>query len=375
MQKSVFVGEKIIKLLSTTNNITFWVYSLHETEWNDYLKFNATYDDHLATPNDIPIKKNDVILMYLNKQHPDGGFVGITSCVQKYDEEDELEEKIFRNKHYNKYILETQPMIIFKKSIMYKELASCIDKNRPNFRNAATFKTKYVNDKKPIMKLEFNGKNMANKLLIIHNVTMNTEQEMTIDDNSSDSSSDDSNDPLSISSHNNHSSNDPLSEESISDSTDKITDDSNSETGEGDEDEGEDDDSYEHYDDMPGGCIPIHINKCKKFAWPKSTKKKPVTELDKNNYFIEHYRTCTECEKINNNNIDIMGYVNEKNMEIITVDDDDDMFIETKTYHVNDKKYKPEDFDQSPYVRVLDVITENKKHLYYNDIFIAWSTD
>jgi hypothetical protein len=460
----------------------YWIYSVTEIQWNDYLKFNKEYDDFLSSCVNIPFNKHDVILMYLIKPRFNG-FVGITKCIENHKDTVVLEERIFRDVIFNEYVLEIYPMIVFKKFIKTYDVLNFIDK-KYGFKDTAHFKIKYTSKKTPILCINNNGKVLAQKILEINNFMSN--------DNSYDSSSELSNDNLCVLSDNDTNNNvspyippnnnknnnvspyippnnnknnnnknnnnknnnnknnnnknnnnknnnnknnnnknnnnknnnnknnnnnnknknnydnnknknnyDNIDDDNTDDNDnidDDIIDDDNIDDNIEDEDEDEyeddidennnndnnndninknnnedeDEDEYasDSVQDIEGGCIPIYIEKCAKYKW----KSENINSNSNKKYFVEHYKTCTLCEKVDNNNIDVMGYLTENNVEILNITDElDDMYLETEKYHIYDKKYKPDDFELTPYYRVLDININKKSCLYQKCLFIAWA--
>ena len=343
------------------NDTLYWIYKLSDTEWNDYLKFNLEYDNFITTQNDVGISVNDIIIIYVDKDNWCDGFFAITKCKKKYKEGTELDVQVFRNVHYNKYVLKIVPMVIFKRAIKFNELIQYLNKSKVAFKSIGGFKKKFVNTKIPLTVLDMNGKELTENLLRINNEISNKE---VVDDNSSSSLEDDSKiTEKSV----------EEKEESSEDSLEGLSEDECGESEDGEDESGEQ--SEDGICNMPGGCIPICMEKCKNFVWPKKVRNKKLNNTLMNKYFIDHYRTCTLCEKTDSNNIDVMGYLTENNVEVIVIDDgDNDMFVEAYTYHNNDKKYKPSNFTKTPYFRILDVDTKDKHFIHNNSIYIVWST-
>jgi len=140
----------------------------------------------------------------------------------------------------------------------------------------------------------------------------------------------------------------------------------NDEGTDGDEDgEGEGEGIEEDDDGDDEGIIPILVIPCKNFVWPKK-------KGDMEKYFVDHYKTCRECDVTNNNTIELSSFIDKATVEIVDIEDEDEPYIEypLEAYD-NLKRHCPDDMNNSdgtPFIRVAKI---NQCHDVYRNCLLV----
>lgn len=127
--------------------------------------------------------------------------------------------------------------------------------------------------------------------------------------------------------------------------------------------------------DIFSGNVPIKIIMCDEFKWPRNKDEK-IT------YFKKHYKKCTKCEKINNNNFDLQIFFKRAYIKIEKVKSH--ISKETKIYDIihsyqcassfnNIKGYDLEIDTNKPYIEIFRIC--NDCAIEYRCLYICFMTN
>lgn len=126
---------------------------------------------------------------------------------------------------------------------------------------------------------------------------------------------------------------------------------------------------YSHTFQTKCEMIPILVVPCDKY---NLLKQKPDCQIQ---YFTKHYKKCKNCEKTNNNNIDICSIINETEINIIKVDHSTsqqhlEKFEQLKYAYLNLDDDMIENPSEDSYINVYAI---NDDSIYDDCLLISWS--
>jgi len=302
------------KLCKPQLNRNFWIYTMSSVMYNGYKNYTDNLGDgrnkYISTYSQHNIEHNDIIFIYL-KNYNKSGFIG-TLTVKNKQKKNNKKIKIFRDKNLNKYIIKLTQISLLDSGITINDIINVIKKDIPGYRNKISFIRKHICVEN-IIKLNYNGEKLLKEIYKPKNKNISTcKSKPKIKNNN-------------IKKCKKHTRKHNIIDEYM-------------------------------------GQIPIMMIPCKKFKLPKHNKKK---------YFIKHFKTCNRCEKIDNNNINILTIFDNAHFDFVDVDDpyDVDIDVALKTYD-EIIGYIPPNVNSFPYIRIFKI--DNNHEIYNNCILISW---
>lgn len=325
--------------------LDLWIYPVTNSSLQQILEFKQNYICSIENPD---CKKGSILFLYL-KNKKKSGFVGYFELYSPFKKN--IDIKIFRDDRLNKYTAEFKFKKIFDKPIRADLLLTIKEYRR--------FTYLYTNDENKINLVSELRDNFLklfsdqSNLKIIPDIKQIEPNKKIIPDGKQKKSA--------------KLESDPDSKKEIfpikiktTEPTKKIikidTEDSTS-----DIDNQPDIESASEEDEH--GFIPILIIPCDNFnlnILPSEGKKK---------YFIEHYKTCNNCDIINNNSIELTTIFDSAKIEFITIKEQDNALLEIPlNYYYSLKKYDPADSKSQKFIRVAYI---NNSHELYNKCYLV----
>jgi hypothetical protein len=320
--KDKYVGE-----FEINKSVNYWLYSLKDDSWKTLtaLYKNEDYCYYVPTIENKEIKKKDIIFIYQRHKSPKlNGFVGVCNASEKFTK-NISKKKFFNDVNLSRFYLDTISMDKFDEPIRITQIDKLLIKKTSEFKSHAVFKSKYISKQNTI--LTQIPQTIGFALLEIL-ITMSEK----IPDNTSDFV------------------------ESSGESSIESSDESSS-----DESELSDDNTTL----IVKGHIPIIMMPCKLFTWHNDPN--VMAKM-----FKKHYKTCSKCEKTDNNNCQFTPFLESENLyfkELKNEEKIDDIL----KYYFNLKNYVfklLDDDKNSDHVLIYRI--NNRSHVYHRAILIVW---
>jgi hypothetical protein len=353
----------------------FWIYCVGKQIYDDFVNSN---DMKIGFNDQINIKKDDTIILVL--KDPTGGFIGVL----------QIDSNITNNKSKFKHQVKLKSKKLFIDKVRIKDALDSMKLNISHLKNPAVFGSKYLK-MNSIVNIDEHGQTLANKLLEIgkqlpiaivppkpsfmdlmaialNNVNRRTiynikkkiefssEDDYAINKESESQQKSDTfenarsrEDIASDNSPKSSMSSDAVSGKSKSDKESYY-----SNTGS--------DSSSDDIEDDPNGYIPIIIVPCKEFKLPLKNRE---------TYFVQHYKSCNNCDITNNNNRELCSVMDEAEIEFLEiVTEKHGYFDPALDHYFGGKKFEPMGSSKYPFIRAMYI---NNAHDIYNKcIFITW---
>ena len=269
---------------------------------------------YLGSYKEYKISSNDIIIIYQTNDNRNNGFFGLFKiCVNQQLNGEKI--KVFKDINMHKYIMKFSDYFIFDNIIKYSNI-----QKKENTLKSAVFQ-KYLADN--LIYIKFPNIKIIEKLINTFMLLINDNQK-----NDSESESE--------------------SESSESESSES----SESESSESSESESSDTEKKVNIKSSKGH-IPVIMTPCKKFKWQR-------WKIE----YKSHYKECNECDKTDNNNVQLLNYFNNKEIVFNEISDEEDDDLDD----ILDKYYVCENHYIDNKINVF--IPTNKKHDYYRT-FIA----
>ncbi len=306
------------------SDTNYYVITISPKLWKEFNKLDEI--EQFKLQNKYDVKKGDIMFLYIRVK-PRYYFSGI------------VQVKSNKNK-----IIKINDSVIFEEKIETDEVYGFIKDKLKNVNTSRSFQRKYLSKPDIIVKLP-NCEEIIDSWL-------NDESTISEDIVSEDIVSEDS------ISKKEESTFDITSEESTSSCSDSVSK-KEIEDGKG---SSESDDSSNSEDDISdcdeGGQIPILLIPCKKFKWPKKNKTK---------YFKKHYKKCTKCEKNDNNDIPLISFIDDMEIDIFEITEKKDIELDLVLPYYYSLKRCPIEDGTAPYMRI-GIISNG--HPNYENCFI-----
>jgi hypothetical protein len=319
------LNEKI-KISSKTN---YHIYILKENDCNLIMKNKDYYISFFVKNN---IKKKDVVILY-QKQRMKNGFYGIVQLKNdpKYNES---KIKVFPDRNMNRYYTKVCFRSQFTELINPEVVIHSLSSDAIGFKNVTSFKQKYVGKINALVELQLYGKKIMTQLLIKDEELIQiteTETESRKDDESEEESEEEEEEEEE----------EDESEEEIKEVKPKKKEKSKPKSKE---------------EIVEQGCIPIMVVPCKNFKFP---------EISREAYFVNHYKSCSNCETTNNNDgLEIISILEQNNIEIYELNDYKHYYFDPALdAYYSSEIYEPPDLVIKPFARVIYI---NNEHDIYD---------
>ncbi len=159
----------------------YWIYTFTETSWKEYQKYenlNITYFENYN------VRKGDVIFFYC-KRRMNAGFTGVSRVgeSQKVNGKQNL-VKIFRDINMNTYVCPLNYLKFFDNVIRVEQIHECIKMDISGYRNALSFKMKFIKVQNCMTKMELNGRHLLTKLFDLTKVVFTLSNDSVKDSDS-----------------------------------------------------------------------------------------------------------------------------------------------------------------------------------------------
>jgi len=395
-----------------------WIYVLELKNWTELKKIKGE-TLYISSILNHYIKKDDIIIIYCSdskKNSKSAGFIGLAQAKnnQYKNTIGETRLVIYNDANMNNYIVGLNFMDILKQEIKIKDIMPALADDKIGFRSEPSFKHKFTRGTGAFYLIDKSkGTLLIEKLceindteIIMDNVSELIEEEVeeeivvkkpkkitktktkpkkitkakpkpkkisnlilsnsTIDSESSGLSDSDSDSEL-----------DNYKNSSNDEDNDENNDEDNDEDNDGDNDEEIKIDNDSEQNPYTIERIPILIILCKEYKWP-------IENVDRCDYFINHYDQCTKCTIINNNNSELISIFNnadciasfyeiDENTDLDSAPDIEkiiDAYDRCQIYFSPEwNETKPDD----PYTGLLNIIYLNNGHDIYDQcIFVVW---
>jgi hypothetical protein len=353
----------------------FWIYCVGKQIYDDFVNSS---DMKIGFNDQINIKKDDTIILVL--KDPTGGFIGVL----------QVDSNIADNKSKFKYQVKLKSKKLFIEKVRIKDALDSMKLNISHLKNPAVFGSKYLK-MNSIVNIDEHGQTLANKLLEIGKqlpiaivppkpsfmdlmaIALNNVNRRTIYNIKKKiefSSEDDyaigkefESQQKSDTFENARSREDIASDNSpkSSMSSDAVSGKSKSDKESYYSNTGSDSSSDDLEDD-PNGYIPIIIVPCEEFKLPLKNRE---------TYFVQHYKSCNNCDITNNNNRELCSVMDKAEVEFLEiVAEKHGYFDPALDHYFGGKKFEPMGSSKYPFIRAMYI---NNAHDIYNKcIFITW---
>ncbi|QKF94240.1 hypothetical protein QKU48_gp0782 [Fadolivirus algeromassiliense] len=367
-----------MKLL-ISKDTTFWIYVMTKNTYTEYIKNKTEYISFFENK----VSKGDIVIIF-NKDRLSNGFASILQLETDLEDNDDT-VNIFKNNNLNRVYGKVGYKIIFPELIKIETVLEYLKTDVPGFKNAMSFRSKFLKNENIIVELYLYGKKIVDRLLVISedtNKKLLTKQTVVMpiqhktvpikaknnkvitkittkkniqvieDDNeNNDENNDEDND-----------------EDNDNDNENEIDEDGDNEVNskktpfqiDDDDDLNEDEDCNE--EDNIGGYIPIMIIPCKDYNLPK---------VNRDKYFKEHYKSCNNCDITNNNNRELCSILDKSKIQFIEITDEKHMYLNSALdAYLNLRNHKPLDAIEFPFIRVMYL--NNDDDIYDKCLLITW---
>jgi translation initiation factor 2 beta subunit (eIF-2beta)/eIF-5 len=356
-------------ILNVQPDASYWIYTMSKKLWDEYTRSTDSSDDDslfISSYDKSSIKKGDIIFYYV-KDFNNSGFMGL-GRVSGSHRKNVKHIKVFNDRNLNEHVVKLNYVTFFNSPIKIKDIFDSLrDDGVAGHKTVESFRSKYMNRKVYFEKLTIKGFELMKRLFEISDSNEQVDDSEITDEtvktdacNSSKNSYKEigSDEPDKIDSVGN-SDESPSSANSTSSSV-FIKQKSKTET----EKDINESDSGEAESGDPEGEIPILIVKCKLFKWP-STANECI------DYFIDHYKTCKECEITDNNNIQISRIIDDANIEYYVCKKLKDAYFEIPLQYYHELlTHDPINRTTRPFIRITRI--ENGHEVYQGCILITW---
>jgi len=357
-------------ILNVQPDASYWIYTMSKKLWDEYTRSTDSSDDDslfISSYDKSSIKKGDIIFYYV-KDFNNSGFTGL-GRVSGSHRKNVKHIKVFNDRNLNEHVVKLNYVTFFNSPIKIKDIFDSLrDDDVAGHKSIETFRSKYMNRKVFFEKLTVKGLDLMKRLFEISDAT--DENDQNDDEITDESSKNNAEHPLDNSYNEIES-----DEENEADQIDSVgnTDDSPSSANSATSsvfikqktDNHESDDEQPESGD-PEGEIPILIVKCESFKWPSSANQC----ID---YFVDHYKTCKECEISDNNNIQISRILDDANIEYYVCKKLKDAYFEIPLQYYHELlTHDPINRTTRPFIRITRI--ENGHEIYQGCILITWIT-
>jgi hypothetical protein len=342
--------------------VKYWLQTHKIENWNT-LKYNLSKGIlNIYSHNFIDIAPNDIFILYFNnKEKPtENGFGCYGKIKSKFEINENKNKRVFIDLGLSKYVCPLKEVNIFDKECKMNIVKDII-LDICNVKNVESFRKKYTQKIGTLLELpEELGKSMIQQFEKIKSKLIEShkyDSDMSDDDNHLKSNI---NNKFESKSETESESETETESESESETKSETKSETETETeSESETDSKSNSDSksvQESQNKNIIGNIPIGFIPCKKFKLTKNKK-------ENYNEFKNHYKTCENCDKTNNNKLDIIELFNTHKIIWNELEDEDDIENYLDYLH-NEKKYNYK-IDKS-----ISIYKINNENHDYHDSFI-----
>jgi hypothetical protein len=357
----------------------FWIYCVGKQIYDDFVNSN---DMKIGFNDKIDIKKDDTIILVL--KDPTGGFIGVL----------QVDSNIIDNKSKFKYQVKLKSKKMFVEKVRIKDALDSMKLNISHLKNPAVFGSKYLK-MNSIVNIDKYGQILASKLLeigkqlpiaIVHpkpsfmdlmTIALNNVNKRTIynikkkiefspEDDYAMHTFENGQHLKVLDTFENAKSREDIN--IVSDDSQKSSVSSDNVSGKSKSDKESyysntrSDSSSDDLEDDLNGYIPIIIVPCKEFKLPLKNRE---------TYFVQHYKSCNNCDITNNNNRELCSVMDKAEIEFLEIIEEKHAYFDPALDHYfGGKKFEPMGSTKYPFIRVMYI---NNAHDIYNKcIFITW---
>ncbi len=321
----------------------FWVYTLNKKLWDEYNKStDASEDDgmFISSYENQNLKEGDIVFYYL-KDFKKSGFIGISQvCSDQTKNSKKI--KVFNDKNLNKNVVRIGYLTIFENPVRVDTIFNIIKHDSAGLRSKSSFTSKYLKKIARFEKFNFNGERLLEKLYEVTSIE-ETESSELIETPKKSIAKKLKKENIKLMDKT----------ESYSESCSEIE--SCSEVSQNEESQ-----------DAECGEIPILISPCNEFSWPKNKN-------SQKKYFIEHFKSCRNCDVTDNNNSRIGAILDSAKIEYYVVKTNRDPYFEIplEDYFAL-KRHDPLDAPDNvnSFIRICRI--DNGDEIYQNCILLTW---
>ena len=346
-----------LKISQKTN---YHIYILNKNECDNIIKNKDNYIGFFLKNQSI--KKGDVVILYLKDRMKSGfyGIVQLDTNVSFNDTNDKNNNKIVKissdtnmNRYYAKLCFKKK----FLETIDPESIIKYVSSDATGFKNATSFKQKFVTKLNALIGFEVYGKKIMTKLMLEdEDIFIRTESEKEKEKENEDDEEDEEGEK--------NEEQEQEDEEQEQEQEDEESEDQ--EENKKEKEENEDEDEEEEIEKEPEpGFIPIMVVPCNEFKLPKKNREK---------YFMDHYTTCNKCDITNNNNnSELTRIFNKDNIEIYELTSSKHYYFNPalSAYYGMDN-YEPPDIQVRPFARIIYI---NNGHDDYDKCFLITLCD
>jgi len=332
-----------LKISQKTN---YHIYILNNNECNNIIKNKDNYIGFFLKNQSI--KKGDVVILYL-KDRMKSGFYGIVQLDTNVSFNDKNTVKISSDTNMNRYYAKLCFKKKFLETIDPESIIKYVSSDATGFKNATSFKQKFVTKLNALIGFEVYGKKIMTKLMLEDEdifIRTESEKEKEKEKENEEEEEEDEEDE---------------NEEGEEEQEQDQDQDQDQEENKKEKEENEDEDEEEEIEKEPEpGFIPIMVVPCNEFKLPKTNKEK---------YFMDHYTTCNKCDITNNNNnSELTRIFNKDNIEIYELTSSKHYYFNPalSAYYGMDN-YEPPDIQVRPFARIIYI---NNGHDDYDKCFL-----
>lgn len=313
----------LLKNINITTTTKFWIYTLSKTAYNDYQKFKLPY---ICFFEDKGIGKDDVVMLYC-KSRTENGFFGILQINSALSRNVGNKINIFKDQNLNKYHAKLKYKNLFTNYIGLQEIMKTLCTDIAGYKNAASFKARFIKTENSVAKIEPLGKKLVDKII-----------QLSVELDKSEESE----------------------EENIKSESNENDEENESENSKSENSE-EDEKKSEMIEDE-NGFIPIIVVPCKEFQIPAKGKE---------NYVVNHYKTCNKCDVTNNNNRELCSIIDNAHIEFLVIEDEKHGYFNPalEAYYCV-QNYEPMGANELPFIRFM--YADNGHELYDKCMLIVW---
>jgi|SaaInlStandDraft_6_1057023.scaffolds.fasta_scaffold10662_2 hypothetical protein len=339
------INEKIENFIINKNTF-FWIYVLNEMNWKSLKRSFERNIFYVSTYTKYDVHENDVILIFQRhttnlREH---GFVSICQINSIFTENKTT--SIFKDINLNKFSCKLKALELFNEPYKMTKIENVLKTqcSKEYFKSASTFNSKYTQHKSEMMRIPATlGYNIIKNFINYSNGGLNIDlvsKSDTSQCNNDDNNGDD-----------NYSSND-------SDGSDEETifsSDGSTEYSDSDNDDIK----------VVLGHIPIIMDPCNSFDWNDH-------EFIVKKNFLKHFKTCSKCNKTNNNNCDIYPFLEKSILHFETMSDEDQI-TQCLSYYYNLENcvFEYEGKNKlNNHIHIFRIVLRG--HIYHGCIFVMW---
>ncbi len=354
-------------ILDVQPDASYWIYTMSKKLWDEYTRSTDSSDDDslfISSYDKSSIKKGDIIFYYV-KDFNLSGFMGL-GRISGSHRKNVKQIKVFNDRNLNEHVVKLNYVTFFNNPIKIKDIFDSLhDDGVAGHKSVESFRSKYMNRKVYFEKLTVKGLELMKRLFEISDSNDNgDDDEITDESVKTDASGSTKNSYQEIKSDEQDqmesvgvTDESPSSANSASSSVfikQKAKTETEKDASDGGEAESGD----------PEGEIPILIVRCKSFKWPSS----PDECID---YFIDHYKTCKECEIADNNNVQISRIIDDANIEYYVCKKLKDAYFEIPLQYYHELlTHDPINRTTKPFIRITRI--DNGHEVYQGCILITW---